>query len=127
MRRLTIPVLVVLGFCLAACGGSDEADQIHGVWEISVFPVYESFDDGGEFVVALSPDLAEPFEWGMYTFDGEFLTLTNADDSDLCPGTSITWTVEFSDDGDEASRTFVEDSCAMTDRGQDLIMIRESP
>jgi hypothetical protein len=126
MWKLSVPVLLV-GLCLAACGSSDANDQIRGMWNIPVFGVYESFDDGGEFVVALSPDLAVPFEWGTYTFDGEFLTLTNANDSDLCPNTSVTWTVEFSDDGDEAERTFVEDSCAMTDRGQDFIMIRESP
>ena len=122
-----VSVSAVLCFCLAACGSSGDTDQIHGVWEIPAFPVYESFDDDGEFVVALSPDLAEPFEWGTYTFDGELLTLNNADDSDFCPGTSVTWMVEFSDDGDAADRTFVEDSCAMTDRGRDLVMIRESP
>ena len=131
MRKLPVlllPVLLVVVFAVlaAACSSSDASEQIEGVWEDTTNGVYTGMNEDGQYQVAENLELAPPFEWGDYAFDGETLTTNATPDSINCPDTSITWTVEFSDDGDEARLTFVEDSCVGSPRAQDLIWLRQS-
>ena len=56
MWKLSVPVLLV-GLCLAACGSSDTNDRIPRNVGYPGVRRLQSFDDGGEFVVALSPIL----------------------------------------------------------------------
>ena len=123
MRKPSALLLVVLVALVAACGGSDTSEQIEGVWENPANGVYSEFNEDGQYQTAENPEVEGPFEWGDYTFDGETLTMTAAPDS-YCADTSATWTVVFSDDGDEASMTFVEDSCVGSARSQDLVFVR---
>ena len=126
MRKSSVLLLVVFAFVAAACS-SDASEQIEGTWFwSSPWNAYIEYADDGQFLVSGSSDFADPIEWGEYTFDGETLTLNNATDSPNCSDTSVTWTVEFSDDGDEASYTFVEDSCADYPRSRDIVWMRQS-
>jgi hypothetical protein len=124
MRKPSALLLVVLVALVAACGDSDTSEQIEGVWENPADGVYVEFDEDGQYQAAVNPEVEGPFEWGDYTFDGETLTNNAAPDSSNCADTSATWTVVFSDDGDEASLTFVEDSCVGSARSQDLVFVR---
>ena len=108
-----------------ACGSSDTGEQIEGVWR-DTLGVYLEYDGNGQYTAADNAEVEEPFEWGDYTFDGETLTQSTASDSRVCPGTSVTWTVVSTDDGDQADLTFVEDSCVPATRAQDLVLIRQS-
>ena len=121
-RRALGFVLVVLALLVVAC--SSESEQIQGTW-LDTTGVYLEYDADGEYMVASGSDFAEPFEWGSYTFDGETLIQDTASDSPLCEGTSVTWTVVFSNDGDRMDLTFVEDSCVDATRSNDLIMTRQ--
>ena len=124
-RRAFGPLLAVLALLVVACG-SDSSEQIQGTWADSTTGVYLEYDADGEYMVSFDSELREGFEWGSYTFDGESLTQDTAADSEVCPSTSVTWTVVFSDDGDQADLTFVEDSCESVGRAQDLVLDRES-
>ncbi len=79
----------------------------------------------GQFKVAANSNVEEPFETGTYTFDGETFSMTTSTASPNCPDATITWTAVFSADGDEASLTFVEDSCPVAKRSQDVVLIRQ--
>ena len=125
MRKSYLLLLAVLVLVAAACS-SDASEQIEGTWFESANGVYLELDDDGQFKVADNEALDRPFEWGDYTFDGETLTMNNASDAVYCPDTSVTWTVVFSDDGDQADLTFVEDSCVGSPRSTDLGWIRQS-
>ena len=126
MRRSSFLLLIVLAFVAAACS-SDASEQLEGTWYWSQWDVYIEYTDDGQVSVADNSGLENPSEWGEYTFDGETLTVTTAPDSTICGDTSVTWTVEFSDDGDEASYTFVEDSCTKAHvRSQDIVWVRQS-
>ena len=125
MRKPATLLLVVLVVLVAACGSSDTGEQIEGVWKDTTTPVYLVYDENGQYQVADNAAIEEPFEWGDYTFDGETLTQSAALESLVCSGTSITWTVVLSDDGDQADLTFVEDSCVPANRAQDLVLIRQ--
>ena len=125
MRKPATLLFAVLIALVTACSSSDTSEQIEGIWQDTTNSVYLEFADDGSYQVAQNPEINFPFEWGDYTFDGETMTTTAAPDSDNCPDTSITWTVVFSDDGDEASTTFVEDSCVGSPRSQDLILVRQ--
>ena len=123
MRKPATLLLVVLVALVAACGGSDTSEQIGGVWS-SADGAYVEYEEDGQYQVAENPEVEGPFEWGDYTFDGETLTNNAASDSESCPNTSVTWTVAFSDEGDQADLTFVEDSCVGNGRSQDLVFVR---
>ena len=123
MRRSSALLLAVLALLAAACS-SDASEQIEGTWQDSFYGVYLELGDDGQFKVGVGEALTHPFEVGDYTFDGETLTMNTASDSQVCPDTSVTWTVVFSDDGDQADLTFVEDSCVGADRSMDLVWIR---
>ena len=126
MRGLSIRVLLVLGLCLAACGGSDASDQIHGTWYWADYGAYETFESDGTWTAQMSLD-EEPFDWGTYTLEDGVLTSTNADDS-YCPGGSAVWEVAFSEDGDELRETTVSESCTnFSVRGQDRVLARHTP
>ena len=107
--------LAFRGWCGLGCcrsqGGADKARGKQG---------------DGQFKVADNEALSDPFEWGDYTFDGETLTMNTDSDAVYCADTSITSTVAFSDDGDQADLTFVEDSCVGSPRSADLVWIRQS-
>ena len=106
-----------------------DADQIHGTWLLEDYGAYENVAEDGTWGVWLNADLTgDPFDWGTYTFDGEELTLYNAEGS-YCSGAVAVWTVVFSEDGQQATRTFVEDSCTAPDlvRNQDAVLIRQTP
>lgn len=119
---------------VVACGGDDDAsstaaDQIHGTWHWEEQGVYEGMAEDGTWVVSLNADLAgDPYGWGTYTFDGETFVMTSAADS-YCQGGVASWTVEFSDNGQESRQTFVEDSCTTpgVTRGRDRVLVRQTP
>ena len=125
MRKSYLLLLAVLVLLAAACS-SDASEQIEGTWLESANGVYVEIGDDGQFKVADNEALSDPFEWGDYTFDGETLTMNTASDAVYCPDSSITSTVVFSDDGDQADLTFVEDSCVGSPRSTDLVWIRQS-
>ena len=124
MRKSYLLLLAVLVLLAAACS-SDASEQIEGTWLESANGVYVEIGDDGQFKVADNEALSDPFEWGDYTFDGETLTMNTASESLNCPDTSVTWTVAFSDEDDQADLTFVEDSCVGADRSMDLAWIRQ--
>ena len=74
----------------------------------------------------MPPEFEEPCEWGGYTFDDETLAQSAASDLRVCPGTSVTWTVVFADEGSQADLTFAEDSGVAATRAQDLLLIHQS-
>ena len=125
MRRTATLLLMLLLVLVAACGGSDTSEQIEGVWEDMVTSAYIEYDEEGQYQVDFTPRFGDPFEWGTYTFDGETLTQSTASEAPSCPDTSVTWTVVFSEDGDQTAWTLVEDSCMGSERSQDLMMIRQ--
>ena len=127
MRKPFILLLAVLALLAAACS-SDASEQIEGTWYWSAtgIQVYIEYADDGTFSVSPSPDLSNPVESGTYTFDGETLTVIDDPDSRFCPDTTATWTVEFSDDGDEASVTTVENTCSGSPRGTDGVWLRQT-
>jgi hypothetical protein len=127
MRKFCVLLLVVFAVLAAACSSSDTSEQIEGVWKDTTNIVYVEFDEDGQYQVAATAEFEGPFEWGDYTFDGETLTMNAAPDAYNCADMSIAWTVAFSDDGEEASMTFVEDSCEDPGRSQDLIFRRQQP
>ena len=124
MHKSSILLLAVLVLIAAAC--SDASEEIEGTWYWAQTEVYVEYSDDGQISVSYSEDLASPIESGTYTFDGETLTVNNGADSRYCASASATWTVEFSDDGDEANMTFVEDSCPDAVRSQNMIVTRVS-
>jgi hypothetical protein len=130
MYKSFILLLAVLALLAAACSSSDASEQIEGTWYWSApaagIQVYIEYADDGTFSVSPSTDLSNPIESGTYTFDGETLTVTNDPDSMFCADTTVIWTVEFSDDGDEASVTFVEDTCSGAVRGTDGVWLRQT-
>ncbi len=125
MRKSYLLLLAVLVLLSAACS-SDASEQIEGTWLDTTYGVYLEVGEDGQFIVAWNEELRSPFEWGDYTFDGETLTMNTASDAVYCPDTSITWTVAFSADGDQADLTFVEDSCVGSPRSRDSVWIRQS-
>ena len=129
MRKSFILLLAVLALLAAACS-SDASEQIEGTWYWSApeagIQVYIEYADDGTFSVSPSPDLSNPVESGTYTFDGETLTVIDDPDSRFCADTTATWTVEFSDDGDEASVTIVENTCSGSVRGTDGVWLRQT-
>ena len=125
MRKFSVLLVVVLAVLAAACSSSDASEQMEGVWEDTTNNVYLEFDENGQYQGGLNLEAGIPFEWRDYTFDGETLTQSAASESLVCSGTSITWTVVLSDDGDQADLTFVEDSCVPANRAQDLVLIRQ--
>jgi len=124
MRKPYLLLLAVLTLFAAACS-SDASEQIEGKWQDSLYGVYLEIGDDGQFKVDVGEAMKHPFEVGDYTFDGETLTMNTASESSVCPDTSVTWTVAFSDDGDQADLTFVEDSCVGADRSGDSVLIRQ--
>ena len=126
---LLVMLLAVL-FVVAGCSSDDgAADQIHGTWLWEEYSAYTQLAEDGTWAVWTNPDLVgDPHDWGTYTFDGETLVWTNAEGS-YCPDSVATWTVEFSDNGQEARLTFVEDSCTRSGvvRGQDQVFVRQTP
>lgn len=122
MRKPATLLLILLVALVAACS-SDTSEQIEGVWNDTVTGTYIEYDEEGQYQVDFTPRFGDPFEWGTYTFDGE--TLTASSTSPHCADTAVTWTVVFSDDGDQTDWTLVEDSCVGSDRSRDLMMIRQ--
>lgn len=124
MRKPCLLLLTVLVLLATACS-SDASEQIGGTWLDSTYGVYLEVGDDGQYKVAAGEALNFPFEVGDYTFDGATLTMETTSDSGVCPDTSVTWTVAFSDDGDQVDLTFVEDSCVGADRSRDLVWTRQ--
>ena len=82
MRSHVIPVLVVVGLCLTACGSSgDESEAIHGVWYWEPADGYEAFESDGTWSVHVGH--GPPHDWGTYTLENGILTMSNADDSEM--------------------------------------------
>ena len=124
IHKSSIFVLADLVLMAAAC--SDASEEIEGTWYWTQTEVYVGYGDDGRISVSYSENLASPIESGTYTFDGETLTVNNGPDSRYCASASVTWTVEFSDDGEEADMTFVEDSCQDAVRSQNMVVTRVS-
>lgn len=126
MRRLAIPLLVVLGLLLTACGSSDATDQIHDTWQLADSNVYMILDAEGEWRGRDDPE-GRVFDWGTYTFEDGVLTMSNAAGS-YCPGATFVSNVSFEENGDEFHSDFVSDTCTKpTRRGVDQVFIRYTP
>ena len=137
-RRLPIAAAIALIAVLAAGfwwfgvrDGGDAAEPLFGTWLVEGFGAYENFRADGTWQMKLDPNFVEgvldSVDWGTYTFDGETLTMHNAEGS-YCSGATIVSTVEFSADGQQAYRTFVSDSCTVAGvlRGQDNVIVKQS-
>ncbi len=138
-RRLPI-VAAIAAIAVLAAGfwwfgvrdTGDAAEPLYGTWLVEGFGAYENFREDGTWQMKLDPNFEEgvldSIDWGTYTFDGETLTMHNAEGS-YCSGATIVGTVEFSDDGREAHRTFVSDTCTVpgVDRAQDLVIVKQAP
>ena len=137
-RRLPIAAAIALIAVLAAgfwwFGVRDTgnaAEPLYGTWLVEDFGAYENFGDEGTWQMKFDPNFVEgvldSIDWGTYTFDGETLTMHNAEGS-YCSGATIVSTVEFSADGQQAYRTFVSDSCTVAGviRGQDNVIVKQS-
>ena len=123
-------MLLVVLLVVAGCSSDDgAADQIHGTWLWEKYSAYSEMAEDGTWGVWSNAGLVgDPYDWGTYTFNGETLVFSNAEGS-YCDGAVAIWTVEFSDNGQEARQTFVEDSCTApgVDRGQDMVLVRQTP
>ena len=130
MRVVSLVMLLAIVFVVAGCSSDDDAaDQIHGTWRVGEQSIYTELAEDGTWGVWTNADLAgDAYDWGTYTFDGETLVFSNAEGS-YCDGAVAIWTVEFSDNGQEARQTFVEDSCTApgVTRGQDMVLVRQTP
>jgi hypothetical protein len=109
---IRLATLLLLLSLIAGCSSDDgAADLIPGTWFWESQGAYERLAEDGTWSVWLNADLVgDAHGWGTYTFDGETLVYYNAEGS-YCSGAVASWTVEFSDDGQESTQTFVEDSC----------------
>ena len=137
-RRLPI-VAAIAAIAVLAAGfwwfgvrdTGDAAEPLYGTWLVEDFGAYENFREDGTWQMKFDPNFVEgvldSVDWGTYTFDGETLTMHNADGS-YCSGATIVSTVAFSEDGQEAQRTFVSDTCTAPGvvRGQDNVIVRQS-
>jgi hypothetical protein len=127
MRRVVIPVAVVLGLWLGACGSSsDEAEAIHGTWTapIGVWNAYETFYPDGTWDVYEND---EPIHsWGTYTLEDGVLTQIAADGA-WCPGSVAVYEATFSEDGNEQHRKTVSESCTESIRGRIPVWTRYTP
>ena len=130
--RVVLAAFVVLAVAAAGIwwsairdGGTD-TDQIHGTWLWEEYGAYENLAEDGTWGVWFDAGLqGDPSDWGTYTFDGDRLTYYNAEGS-YCSGAVAAWTVEFSEDGQQATQTFIEDSCTAPGlvRNQDRVIVR---
>jgi hypothetical protein len=109
---VVVSVIAVLG--LSGCGSSagDPAEAYHGTWKTNEGWYLEFRDDGtfgfGGSVERIATD---PLEWGTYTFDGEVLRLTTADDSTYCTGIEAAYEAVPTEDGTFIAQTAIEDEC----------------
>ena len=130
MLVVLLVMLLAALFVVAGCTSDDgAADQIHGTWLWEEYSAYENYGEDGTWAVWLNADLVgDPHDWGTRTFDGETLTTYNAEDT-ICPGAVAMWTVECSEDGQQARMAFVEASCTAAGvvRGQDRVFVRQAP
>ena len=138
-RRLPI-VATIAAIAVLAAGfwwfgvrdTGDAAEPLYGIWHWEEMGAYENFREDGTWGMKFDPNFVEgvldDLDWGTYTFDGETLTMNNAEGS-YCSGATIVSTVEFSEDGQEAYRTFVSDTCTAPGvvRGQDNVLVKQSP
>lgn len=138
-RRLPI-IAAIVAIAVVAAGfwwfgvrdTDDPAEQLYGTWLWERYGAYENYSEDGTWRMKFDPNFVDgaldSVDWGTYTFDGETLTMHNAEGS-YCPGATIVSTVEFSEDGQELRGTFVEDSCTVPGvvRGQDRVLARQSP
>ena len=120
----------ILGFDLEPSAGNVMVDPNERVGKLRQDQfAYEEMAEDGTWGVWTNADLVgDPYDWGTYTFDGETLVYSNAEGS-FCDGAVAIWTVEFSDSGQEARLTFVEDSCTTpgVTRAKDQVLVRQTP
>jgi hypothetical protein len=125
MRRV-LPTLV--GLCLAltvplfagaGCGSSGDANDAYlGTWRTEGNMYMEFRDDGtfGKGLGGVSSIESDPWEYGTFTFDGETLRLTTAEDSPHCGGFDAEYRAEPSEDGTFIAHTVINDPCSGRER-----------
>lgn len=107
--------LTVLMSASAGCGSSGDADDAYlGTWRSQGGMYMEFRDDGtfGKSIDGVSSIESNPWEYGTYTFDGETLRLTVAEDSAHCGGIDAVYRAEPSEDGSFIAHTVIDDTCS---------------
>ena len=77
--------------------------------------MYLEFRDDGTFGKSredVSSIASNPWEYGTFTFDGEILRLTTAEDSNHCTGIDAEYRAEPSEDGTFIAHTVIDDDCS---------------
>ena len=119
MRTITalVVALVLVGGC-----GSDEpslSETIEGVWVTDLFGKYEVFLEDGSYGVGNTVESATPVNgWaeldsGVWSVDGDILTRTPDERSEVCAGMVGTYEVEVLNGGDRLEITVLEDECEL--------------
>ncbi len=113
MRKIVcLMVALLLAATATGCGSSADADAYLGTWK-SEGGMYMEFRDDGTFSKSrdASTIKSSPWEYGTYTFDGDVLHLTTAQDSDHCRGADASYEAELSEDGTFIAHIVIEDPC----------------
>ena len=126
-KFMTLIVGLLLTAVSSGCSSSEDASDVYvGTW-VSEGGMYAEFYDDGTFAKALEMSLLEsnPWEYGSFTFDGEVLRLTTAEDSSHCTGIDASYGAVPSEDGTYIAHTVIDDACAgrVADFGIGLQMV----
>lgn len=114
LRQVTLVAAVAaLAMMSSACSDdtSDPAEGLYGDWRTSYDGYSVVFEPDGFWTVARGAD-QQPFDTGMFTFDGTTLTVDTSEGSEGCEaGQTGTYEVTFV--GDETAELEpVDDECA---------------
>lgn len=107
---LTVPL-----FAAAGCGSSGDANDAYlGTWRCQGGMYVEFRADGtfGKSLYGVSSIESHPWEYGTFTFDGEILRITTAEDSPHCGGFDAEYRAEPSEDGSFIAHTVIDDACS---------------
>ena len=109
--RLLLAVALVGGGC-AGDGESSSDNQLVGTWETpnGYYRIHRTDGTTGTGYSAAGAD-TDPFGWGTYTFDGDLYKITSGEGTSCGAGTTGTYEVTFSETGDVATFSPVEDAC----------------
>ena len=112
-KFVTLIVGLLLIVATGGCSSSEDSSDVYvGTW-VSQGGMYVEFDDDGTFGKGLEVSSIEsnPWECGTFTFDGEVVRLTTAEDSSHCTGIDASYGAEPSEDGTFITHTVIDDAC----------------
>lgn len=83
---------------LTACQGSSglKPEDLYGVWKQDGVTLYFILEEGANFKISQTSSGTAPLQFGMFTLDGNSITITD-DDGSPCSGFSDTWEIEVID------------------------------